>query len=208
MIESKSVKEMNIIEMEQVHGDRVILVGKNNKTKINNSITDSSVQTIKKCDGLITDDPNVVLSIRVADCLPIFFYSPTTNSIGLIHAGWRGLYKGIIGKTIEFLRKKLKTESQELFVFIGPHICQKHYEIKTDGAKKFSNYPKAIKKVKGKIYLDLEKIAKEQLISLGVKKNNIKIDRTCTYETKSLDSFRRGDLKKRTKYLFSLPDSS
>jgi len=200
----------NIIEMEQVHGNRVCFVKKNNKTKINtnNSNSDSSVQIIKKCDGLVTDDPNVVLSIRVADCLPVFFYSPTTNSIGLIHAGWRGLYKGIIGKTIELFRKKLKTESQELFVFIGPHICQKHYEVKIDVAKKFSKYPKAIKKIKGNIFLDIGEIAKKQLISLGVKKNNIKIDSTCTYETKSLDSFRRGDLKKRTKYLFSLPDSS
>lgn len=182
--------------MEQVHGDRVFFVGKNNKKKV-----------IKKCDGLITNDPKVTLSIKVADCLPVFFYSPSTNSIGLIHAGWRGLYKGIIENAVKLFTDKLKAKSEELLIYIGPHICQKHYEVKSDVSQKFNNYPKAIKKVNGKIYLDLGSIAKEQLINLGIKKSKMKIDDTCTYETKSLDSFRRGDLKKRTEYLFSLPDS-
>lgn len=179
-----------IINMEQIHGNKIVCV---KKTDIG--------RTVKKCDGLVTNIQGVSLSIRVADCLPIFFYSPTTNSIGLVHAGWRGLYKGIIGKTVKMFEKKP-------FVFIGPHICQKHYEIKSDVAGKFKNYPKAIKKINGKIFLDLGEVAKEQLIESGVKKNNIKIDKTCTFEDKSLSSFRRGDLSNRTEYIFSLPDSS
>jgi hypothetical protein len=179
-----------MVKMEQIHGNRVVIVDKKSEGK-----------TIKKCDGLITNLQGLSLSIRVADCLPIFFSSPTIDSIGLVHAGWRGLYKGIIGKAVKKFSKKP-------FVFIGPHICQKHYEIKSDVADKFKNYPKAIKKINGKIFLDLGEAAKEQLIESGVKKNNIKIDKTCTFEDKSLSSFRRGDLNKRTEYIFFLPDSS
>jgi YfiH family protein len=186
-----------MIRMEQVHGNHVVYVGKNYSDK-----------TINNCDGLITNIKGLSLSIRVADCLPIFFYSPTTNSIGVIHAGWRGLYKGIIGKTVELFSKKLKVKSEDLLIYIGPHICQKHYEIKNDVMEAFNGFPKALKIVKGKTFLDLGEIAKEQLIRLGVKKNKIKIDETCTFETQSLDSFRRGDLTKRTEYQFSLPDSS
>jgi YfiH family protein len=186
-----------IITIQQVHGDRVIRVDNHDAGKV-----------IKDCDGLITSDPDVTLSIHVADCLPIFLYSPTTNSIGLVHAGWRGLEKGIVRRAISLLNEKLKAKSEELLIYIGPHICQKHYEIKKDGAQKFSKYPKAIKKVKDKIYLDLAEVAKEQLIKLGVKKENIQIDKKCTFEEKTLASFRRGESKTRTEYLFSLPDSS
>jgi polyphenol oxidase len=179
-----------MVKMEQVHGNKVVFVDRKSDGK-----------TIKNCDGLITNLQGLSLSVRVADCLPIFFSSPTIDSIGLVHAGWRGLYKGIIGKTVKMF-------SEKPFVFIGPHICQKHYEIKSDVAEKFKEYPKAIKKIKGKIFLDLGEVAKEQLMASGVKKNKIKIDKTCTFEDKSLDSFRRGDLNKRTEYIFSLPDSS
>lgn len=190
MIESRAVKMKNTISMQQVHGTRIAHVDKDDIGKV-----------IKSCDGLITNDPEVTLSIHVADCLPIFLYCPTTNSIGLVHAGWRGLEKEIIGKAVALLGK-------EVFVYIGPHICQKHYEIKNDVAEKFSKYPKAIKKIKGRIYLDLAEVASEQLIKSGVKKENIQIDNKCTFEEKTLASFRRDKSKVRTEYLFSLPDSS
>ncbi|KKQ48380.1 MAG: Multi-copper polyphenol oxidoreductase, laccase [Candidatus Shapirobacteria bacterium GW2011_GWE1_38_10] len=197
MIEFGSVKMKNIIRMEQIHGNKVSFVGKKDKGTI-----------IKKCDGLLTDDPEVVLSLRVADCLPIFMYSPTTNSIGLIHAGWRGLYKGIINKAILALNKKFGTKAEDINIFIGPHICQKHYEVKNDVAEKFEQYPKALKKVRSKTHLDLGKVAKDQLIKSGINKDKIKFDRQCTFENKNLNSYRRGDLLARTDYLFRLPDSS
>jgi YfiH family protein len=189
MIEFMTVKMKNLIHMQQVHGKRIVRVGKIDSGKI-----------VKNCDGLITSDPKVTLSIHVADCLPIFLYSPTTNSIGAVHAGWRGLYKGIIGNCTKMLGKNLT-------VYIGPHICRKHYEVKNDVAEKFSKYPKAIKKTGDKIYLDLAEVATEQLIKSGVKEKNIQVDRECTFEEKGLASFRRDQSNERTEYRFVVPDS-
>ena len=186
-----------MVKMQQVHGDNVVLVGPKDDGKI-----------IKNCDGLITNMQGLSLSITVADCLSLFLYSPTTNSIGVIHAGWRGLSKEIIKKGIEQMKRELKAKPGKLMVYVGPHICQKHYEVKKDVADKFSNYPKALKKVKGKIYLSLEEVAKEQLIEAGVPKANIQFDERCTYEDKSLASFRREGTKKGTNYVFSIPSSS
>jgi len=187
----------NYIEMDQIHGNRIILVSKKDNGKV-----------VKKCDGMITNDPEATLSVHVADCLPIFFYSPSTNSIGVVHAGWRGLYKGIIGKTVELMYKKFEAVPKDITTYIGPHICQKHYEIKNDVSVRFTRYSRAIKKSDGKIYLDLGRIAKDQLIESGISKIKIKIDEQCTFENMTLDSYRRGDLTKRTKYLFKLPSSS
>lgn len=188
----------NIVKMEQVHGNNVVLVSAKDIGK-----------TIKECDGLITNSPDVTLRISVADCLPIFLSDNFKNAIGLTHAGWRGLDNKIIEKTVGLMKKKFNTKSEDLNIYIGSHICQKHYEIKADVSGKFKLYPKALHfkglAFKGRrTFLDLGEVAKQQFIELGVKEKNIKIDKECTYENKKLKSYRRGDKIGRSVYLFKL----
>jgi len=177
--------------MEQVHGSQVVRVSKKDDGKI-----------IPNCDALITNDPAVKLCVRVADCLPIFVSDPTSNVKAVIHTGWRGLSKGIIKSAIKKMENQWKVENDKLRIFIGPHICQKHYEIKSDVVEKFKKYPKAIIQKDGKIFLDLAKVAKLQLLLLGIKKENIKIDKRCTFEDPKLFSYRRNKTKERN--LFTL----
>ena len=73
---------LRMVSMQQVHGSGVFLVDHNDDGKI-----------IKGCDALISNDPGVILSVRVADCLPISVVDKKNRSIGLIHAGWRGFDK-------------------------------------------------------------------------------------------------------------------
>lgn len=181
----------NVVKMEQVHGNNVVVVSKKDIGK-----------TIKECDGLITNSPDVTLRISVADCLPIFISSVESEVIGLVHAGWRGLENKIIANTVNLLNEKFKTKKEKLVVYIGPHICQKHYQVSADVSGKFTQYPNALLRQKGKIFLDLSEVAKQQLIALGVKNENIKVDIECTYENKKLKSYRRGDKTGRSVYLF------
>ena len=44
-------------------------------------------------DGLITNEPNVVLATFYADCVPLYFVDPVHRAIGLSHSGWRDVYK-------------------------------------------------------------------------------------------------------------------
>lgn len=169
-----------MIKMQQIHGDRVVRVSKKD---------DGSI--IEKCDALISNDPKVTLLVRVADCLPISLKDKKTHSFGLIHAGWRGLNKRIIAKTIRLMIKEFSTDPKNLVITIGPHICQKHYEVKSDVSSKFAKFSGVILKKENKLFLDLAKIAEIQLIKSGVKKENIKIDKACTFEDLSLPSFRR-----------------
>ena len=41
-------------------------------------------------DGLITNLPGVVLSVRTADCIPVLLADRKRKAIGAFHAGWRG----------------------------------------------------------------------------------------------------------------------
>ena len=85
-------------------------------------------------------------------------------------------------------------------VGIGPAICQKHYEVGPEVAEKFAKYPEAINKIGSKIYLDIKKIAKLQLLDLGLMEGNIEINPECTYELpEKYFSARRDSLKDRPK---------
>lgn len=147
---------------------RADLVHKDNVRVVSN---EEAGKTIEKTDGLITADNNLFLTITVADCLPIFIYDPEKEIIGLVHGGWRSLAKNILAKAVKDL-------SEHTLVGIGPGISQCHYEVKEDVLKEFRPY---LKHALQENFLDLKKIAKIQLINLGVKEENIEISPECTF---------------------------
>jgi hypothetical protein len=184
------------VGMVQVHGNMVSVVSKKDAGKY-----------IENCDGLVTNDPGIALKIFTADCLPVAIFDPVKNSIALVHAGWRGLSKKIISEAINSLQTNFSSKPESLIVEIGPHICQKHYEIKEDTAVFFKDYPTSLERKDDKIYLDLEKVAELQLSECGVTAHKINSDGRCTFEDISLPSFRRGDMQKDVSYRLRLPKS-
>ncbi len=171
----------NAIFMQQVHGDNVVVVDKN------------SPNIIPNCDGLITNDPDATLVVRTADCLPISIVDENKKVIALIHAGWRGLQKEITKKAVSILINKFKSDPKNLKIKIGPHICQRHYEVNDDVASKFSE----ITIFNNKKRLNLSHVAINQLVGMGVDIKNIEIDKRCTFEDLSLPSYRRNKTEER-----------
>ena len=75
------------------------------------------------------------MGILTADCAPIFFYDPKKKIIGAAHAGWRGAYKRITKKIINFYLKN-GSNLKDIYIVIGPCISQRNYEVKNDFKKK------------------------------------------------------------------------
>lgn len=73
-------------------------------------------------DGIITKSKELILGLTCADCMPIAFFNPVEDRVGLAHCGWRGLENGIIKNMAVNMGKKS-------LVFIGPHVCKDHYRI-------------------------------------------------------------------------------
>ena len=46
-------------------------------------------------DSVITNDPEILLCLRTADCIPVFLYDPAEQVIAMAHSGWRGTLQGI-----------------------------------------------------------------------------------------------------------------
>jgi YfiH family protein len=104
--------------LDQVHGNRVINVSEH-------------IYRTEKADGLITDQTNLALMIRIADCQPLIIYAPDANVVGLLHAGWKGLVAGAIPSMMNALQETFHVEPKECLVGIGPCLCT--------GCAEFSN---------------------------------------------------------------------
>ena len=89
-------------------------------------------------DGLITDTPELVLSVFTADCVPLYFYDPVHKAIGLSHSGWKGT-AGRIGRvTLEKMREAYGTDPADVLCGIAPSICRDCYEVSRDVAEVFA----------------------------------------------------------------------
>ena len=150
-----------------------------NQTHSKNIVFSNEPGQIHNCDGVFTANSGVACLIKVADCMPVFFAHQSIMFYGVIHAGWRGLTKGILKRTsILFTEHNLKLN--EVDIYIGPSIQKCCFEVSKDIIDKFP--PWSVKpKRSGKFRVDLQKIAIEELKVVGFNKNKIKISSDCSF---------------------------
>ena len=150
-----------------------------------------SVNTIENCDGVFTDEKDIVCSIQVADCMPIYFAHSSKNVYGLVHAGWRGLVYGILESTSQLIFKN-GYKLHDFEVFIGPSIQKCCFEVRDDIVGNFKIGCVSPIQENGKYNVDLQYQACREMIQMGFKKNQIKVSTECTYcSQEKYHSFRR-----------------
>ena len=89
----------SLVSCQQVHHHSIACIDKSYHNK-DCFLPDKA---LPETDGLITDVPGITLMTRYADCVPLLFYSPTTHTVALAHAGWKGTLGHIGPKTVELL---------------------------------------------------------------------------------------------------------
>lgn len=158
-------------------------------------------QIILNTDGLITDKQNIFLTVTVGDCVPIYFFDEKKKIIGLAHAGWRGVVKNISKALIEKMVSEFGLKPEDISAYIGPHLQKCHFEIKEDILLQFEN--EFILKENGIIKVDLLSMIKQQLLSLGVKSENISSSDECTYCNKEKYFSYRRDKPEKTESMIT-----
>ena len=159
------------------------------QTHSTNVLWINSSGEFENCDGLITDNPNIVLSLQTADCIPIFLYDSVTGLRGLVHAGWRGVVGGIASNAIE-LMLKYHSVVNDIQVLLGPSICKDCFEVGVEVADQFDgNFVTTGKNEK--YFANLHDQVKSQLLKYKIDKKNIHKSTTCTFENKDYCSYRR-----------------
>lgn len=163
--------------LNQTHSDKVVCL---------DDIEPPLLATIDY-DASFTTEKNKVCAIMSADCIPILLTNKNASFVAAIHAGWRGVENGIISKTIQQIKYKLKTTEsspENILAYIAPSICKNHFEVGHDVYKQFITKNTAneiffTKTNNDKFHCDLAAIAKLQLLDLGI--CNIFLSSMCTY---------------------------
>ena len=140
----------------------------------------------KDVDGLVTDEPGIILSTFYADCVPLFFVDPVHRAIGLSHSGWRGTVGRMGAETLLAMEREFHTRPEDVLAAVGPSICQDCYEVSADVAdafyKEFPGHEKEIllDKGNGKYQLDLWKTNEIILREAGIAKEHLAVTNICT----------------------------
>jgi hypothetical protein len=82
-----------------------------------------------RADALIARERGLPLTMRFADCVPIVFYDPVQQAIGLAHAGWRGVALNVAGATVQAMTDAFGSQPRRMWAGIGPAIGVERYEV-------------------------------------------------------------------------------
>jgi YfiH family protein len=80
-------------------------------------------------DAHLTDLPGLLLSVSIADCVPVFLVDPAHRAVAAVHAGWRGVAGGGMERTLARMGEAFGTRPAEVWVHLGPSICGACYEV-------------------------------------------------------------------------------
>jgi YfiH family protein len=83
---------------------------------------------IEGVDGWVTTTPGILLTVTLADCIPVYLAVPG-RGVALLHAGWRGTAAGILAAGLERLLRATGAESAEVIMHCGVGICGSCYEV-------------------------------------------------------------------------------
>jgi polyphenol oxidase len=186
-LDSLGMPDNRVFGVQQVHSKKVITVDHQSPR---------SLEAVE-ADGLVTSRRDLLLTVTVADCLPIFLVDERTGAFGLVHSGWKGT--GIIVEALHVMAEAFGTVPSDVTATIGPGIgpcCyavpRERYEhfraefgeraaLTTDGAMAGLE--------RGDFRLDLKAANAQLMESAGVERVFVATDCTCC--SPSLGSFRR-----------------
>lgn len=165
----------SIFSAKQIHSSKVV------------TVTSADIGKHFECDGFVTKEKGLLLTVKVADCVPILLSDEKNGVIGAVHAGWRGTVSGIVPEAIKAMTE-LGAEVHHIKAAIGPCIHSCCYEVDMP-------FVKAVKEARygeellsfivpsdkdGKFYADLPNMNLHLLTLSGLSEKNITISSHCT----------------------------
>ncbi len=144
-----------------------------------------------EADALITENPDVLLTLRAADCIPVVFYVPGQKILGLAHVGTSGAVLHLPRQTLQ----KMNVRPEEVKVYVGPSISKESYRFPPDynlGEKGLNpSWDKYISRQNDEIHIDLLGYVIDELKTSGVKSVNIQSENIDTGADADYFSHRR-----------------
>jgi polyphenol oxidase len=135
-------------------------------------------------DGLITNEPGILLGIQTADCIPILVADRKNQAVAAFHAGWRGTVAGIVEQGVKRMNAEFGSQPADLIAAIGPGIGPCCYtvgeEVRSQFRSNFSYADELFREVDSALYLDLPEANRRQLLAAGLDSASIVLTGECT----------------------------
>jgi YfiH family protein len=148
----------------QVHGDRVAEV--------------VAPGSAGEADALWTRVTGPVLTVFVADCVPVFLADPVGRAAALVHAGWRGSAAGVTRRALDALLRA-GADPARIVAAIGPSAGPCCYEVDEPVMARFSR--EVLRPARaGHARLDLWQENRRQLVAAGVPPDRVHVAGICT----------------------------
>jgi YfiH family protein len=103
-----------LVAVRQVHSNRSVV--------LRVPFVGFGPEAVPEADGIITDQPGVLLAIQTADCVPVLVVDRVRRVVTGFHAGWRGTVERIVEFGVETMRAEFGSEPGDLAAAIGPGI--------------------------------------------------------------------------------------
>ncbi len=150
------------------------------------TVTERDLGRKFECDGFVTNEKDLLLTVKVADCVPILLYDEI-GVIAAVHAGWRGTVSGIAVNAVKKMIS-LGASAQNVKVAVGQciHPCCYEVDIPFVRAVEEAEYGNELLEFitpsskEDKFYADLPSMNKHLLISAEIRAENINIYEECT----------------------------
>lgn len=147
-------------------------------------------------DGLVTNEPGIILAAFFADCVPVCIVDPVHKAVGLAHSGWRGTVAFMGQALLDKMQKTYGSRPEECLAAIGPSICRECYEVGGEVAEEFlrafhqeaaaskeeAEQQKSLvyQNANGKFQLDLWRANELVLLQAGILPEHLSVTDICT----------------------------
>lgn len=188
LLEAAGMNGATVYTGHQVHGANVAYVdGQNGEDFVIG-------RHFEGTDGLLTDQRNVALLIKYADCTPIVLYDPIKKVQASVHSGWRGTVQKIGQVALEKMLTEFDCKIENIYAYVGPSIAQKHYEVGAEVYEAFADESDCdfyFKSHGEKYLLDMAEANVQLLLKSGILPENIEVEKNKTYTNEALHSARK-----------------
>ncbi len=165
-----------LVTPRQVHGSDILVINEANE--------DFSHFLSVEGDAVITNQPDVMIGVCVADCVPLLLCDSEHRVIAVVHAGWKGTADKLVAKAVAGMQAEFGSNPSRIHAAIGPCIQKCCYEVDEPVKKAFLHNgidwdSCAEAKSPGKWHLDLTVANRELLLLAGLPADAIQASDQC-----------------------------
>lgn len=176
-----NIDDKNLILPHQTHGTDILCIDK----KFLALDASARIEQLHSIDAIYTREEGICIGVSTADCIPLLLYDQSSGTIAAIHAGWRGTVARIVEKSIFAMKASCNLNPTTTCAIIAPGISLDAFEVGDEvyDAFRAASFPmESITRRYGeRWHIDLPRANHQQLLSCGLREENITLSGICTH---------------------------